>query len=147
VGDEVAESSDEACRVSASIDDGRVRVVVEGEFDLASGAHWDRVVTPLADEAGRSFEVDLGNVRFMDSSGLGQLVRLHQMLVAAGTERLRLCNVPANVRRVLDTAGVINLFDVSAVELEPDGLAPVADVDPPVRGALGDEVETPPAEV
>jgi anti-sigma B factor antagonist len=107
-------SGDDGFRVEASVEGEIVVLRLSGEFDLVAGQHWVKVVSPLLDGDSRSFQVDLGHVSFMDSSGLGQLVKLRHVLGANGEPGgLRLRNVPENVLRVLDYAGVTSLFDVS----------------------------------
>ena len=94
-------------------------VRAEGDFDLAAGPIWEATVPMLLATSPQQMDVDLGGVAFMDSSGLGLLVKLRQTAESSGL-RLRLLNVPHRVGRVLDYSGVTALFDISAAELEPD---------------------------
>lgn len=114
-----AGEEDEAFRVVVTAANGSVHVQAEGEFDLAAGPLWESTVAPLLAHPVREVDVDLGRVSFMDSSGLGLLVKLRQVTEAEGV-RLRLLEVPHRVMRVLDYSGVTELFDISAAELEPD---------------------------
>lgn len=82
---------------------------VSGDLDIAGVdqflAHADR----LMESGGGVIDVDLGGVTFIDSSGLGALVRLQNSATAAG-RRLQLSNVPRSVARILDLTGLTDLF-------------------------------------
>jgi anti-sigma B factor antagonist len=59
----------------------------------------------------RSLLLDLGEVEFLDSSGLGTIVRsLSSSRQVRGD--LKLCNVPAAVRKVLELSRLTKVFDV-----------------------------------
>lgn len=57
----------------------------------------------------------LGDVHFIDSSGLGTLVRLLTSLQKAGGD-LKICHVPGTVHNLLKLTNLINLFDVHESE-------------------------------
>jgi anti-anti-sigma factor len=90
---------------------------------VGAAPHWDATVIPLLHPpCPQTLDVDLAAVDFIDSSGLGMLVKLRAW-AEPNSVRLRLVNVPRNVMRVLDFSGVTGLFVVSeksAAELEPD---------------------------
>lgn len=60
-----------------------VVVRVSGELDFGTTAGFLKVVQPLA-EAGRSLILDLAELAFCDSTGLGVFVRLHKLAEDAG---------------------------------------------------------------
>jgi anti-sigma B factor antagonist len=59
----------------------------------------------------------LGDVTFIDSSGLGILVRLLASVRAAGGD-IKLCNVPPEVDRTLRITNLNTLFDIHESEVE-----------------------------
>ena len=63
--------------------------------------------------------LDLGEVVFIDSSGLGLLVRLLTSTRRASGD-LKLCRVPENVRKVLKLTNISSLFDT--FESEEEGI-------------------------
>jgi anti-sigma B factor antagonist len=63
----------------------------------------------------RSIVLHLGEVGFMDSSGLGTLVRILTSARQARAE-LKLCNVPEHVRKVLELSHLTKLFDTQESE-------------------------------
>lgn len=57
----------------------------------------------------------LGEVVFIDSSGLGMLVRLLTSIRRARGD-LKLCNLPESIRRVLQMTSLTTLFDIHPAE-------------------------------
>jgi anti-sigma B factor antagonist len=91
-------------------DHGAVPVLaVSGELDLSTEhellAHCDELLATGAPVV----DVDLGAVTFIDSSGLGSLVRVQRSAEHAGRQ-LRLANVPRAVNRILEVTGLDDLF-------------------------------------
>ncbi len=80
------------------------RIVAGGESE-ALRAH---VAWLLRDR--RSIVLHLGEVGFIDSSGLGTMVRTMTSTRQARGE-LKLCNVPEHVRKVLELSHLTQLFD------------------------------------
>jgi anti-sigma B factor antagonist len=80
-------------------DSDQVTLALQGELDLCSGAE---LATRLADEGrlGARIVVDLTELEFMDSAGMGVL---HRAALRAGEERwtLDLTGPRPNVQRVL----------------------------------------------
>ena len=59
----------------------------------------------------------LGEVTFIDSSGLGMLVRLLASARAAGGD-IKLCNVPSEIHHTLRITNLITLFETHETQLE-----------------------------
>jgi anti-sigma B factor antagonist len=85
------------------------RIVAGGESE-ALRAH---VAWLLRDR--RSIVLHLGEVGFIDSSGLGTMVRTMTSTRQARGE-LKLCNVPEHVRKVLELSHLTQLFDTHESE-------------------------------
>jgi anti-sigma B factor antagonist len=87
-----------------------VRLCVAGELDLnTSGQLADAVRTAVDVPGLRRLEVDLGEVTFMDSSGLRVLVIGHADAKKRGGA-LTAVNVPPNIRRTLDITGLADVL-------------------------------------
>ena len=69
----------------------------------------ERISTAMQDR--RYFVLHLGEIAFVDSSGLGMLVRLLTSIRRLGGD-LTLCQVPESVLKVLKITGLVRLFDV-----------------------------------
>jgi anti-anti-sigma factor len=80
---------------------GRVRVVFEGEIDLTNVA---KVIAPVRRAVRAAapgyLDVDLNRVTFVDCSGIGALMTCHARASAAGC-RLTVINAQPMVQRVL----------------------------------------------
>ena len=87
------------------------RIVAGGETELLR-VH----VSELLQER-KGFVLHLGDVVFIDSSGLGTLVRLLTSARRASGD-LKLCNVPEDVLKVLKMTNLITLFDTHESEAD-----------------------------
>jgi anti-sigma B factor antagonist len=66
-------------------------------------------------QAHRDIVLNLGEVAFIDSGGLGMIVRLLTSLRRAGGD-LRLCNIPSGVVKVLKITNLNGLFEIHESE-------------------------------
>lgn len=78
---------------------------IEGELDVASAAHFRRIVGDLMGSGVRQVEVDLSATEFVDSSGLGALLWAEHRLKAIGG-RLDIVNPRQAVARTFALAGL-----------------------------------------
>jgi anti-sigma B factor antagonist len=95
--------------IAESQHDGLIELALSGEIDLASvPAIRDRVSARLADsDAG--IVIDLTEVTFIDSSGIGALITCQRMATAAA-RTYRVVNAQGRVADVLDLTGVMQLL-------------------------------------
>lgn len=90
-----------------------VVLTVPGELDAASSpAFRDEVAFYLAVGV-RRVELDLVDVRFIDSSGVGALIALTKRAAALGVE-LVLRNVGANAQTTLRVSGAATVLPIEA---------------------------------
>jgi anti-sigma B factor antagonist len=95
---------------------GGARIVrVHGELDIATAGDLERAVLRPR-EPGDQVVLDLGGLRFMDSTGLRVLMRARSE-AKAGRWDLYLHNVPPNVQRLFSISGV---HDAVPQEPPPD---------------------------
>jgi anti-anti-sigma factor len=92
-------------------DDGRCVVRTAGELDIAAAEEFIEVVRA---SLGRCtiVELDLGDITFIDSSGLAALVRLRKE-AGANDVSLRLTKVSPATDRLLRLTGLVDVFDIS----------------------------------
>jgi len=83
----------------------RAIVGVRGDIDIATAPELRRRILAALMLPLRGLVLDLGDVSFMDSSGIGVLVEVHKAALELNTE-FRLTSVPRQVRRVLEVTGV-----------------------------------------
>ena len=87
-------------------DDGVHVVTLHGELDLANA---ERVRTALIEVAGSTVVVDLGDLSFLDSSGIAALLGARKRILAAG-HGFELRGAQGMVRRVLELTGLAHLL-------------------------------------
>jgi anti-sigma B factor antagonist len=88
-------------------------VVLAGELDLAGGDAVENAVTGLLAEGATRIWVQAGELRFMDSSGLGGLLAAREKAVEQDAE-FRFGPMSEIVARVIDLAGVHDLLGAEA---------------------------------
>jgi anti-anti-sigma factor len=89
--------------------DGLVNVKLGGEFDFFAQARYATTLAELVDHRS-CVVVDLGDVDFIDSSGIGFLVKI----AGAHDGPLRLVNVPDSIARLLHLTGLDEVFDYTS---------------------------------
>lgn len=95
--------------ISAEEHDGDVVVEVRGEVDLSTAPVLDERLSGLADV--HKLVIDLSGVSFLDSSGLGVLVRTSNKLEDHGGSIRLVVNQP-QVLKVLEITGLVSTMQV-----------------------------------
>lgn len=102
------------CWATLSLSTGRPIVSIGGALDLATAAQVQRTLTAaLADlhPADPGLPVDLHRLEFMDTSGLGLLVRTRNAARERGSDLVLIAPVP-RVHRVLAKTNLLATFTV-----------------------------------
>ena len=98
--------TDSQTPIVTTIDDDEVSVIIAGEFDMAATFTTEPALEEAMELPGlRSFTLDLARLTFIDSLGLGVVVRLAAELEARGIP-MRILPGPPPVQRVFTTAGL-----------------------------------------
>jgi anti-anti-sigma factor len=90
-------------------------VRVSGDVDIATVGEFLTQARVALANATTGVEIDLGEVTFIDSTGLGALVRLRAEAKASGKD-LQLVHVPGQVSRLLDLTGLSEILRVRREE-------------------------------
>lgn len=106
-------------------------VRVAGEIDMSNAPELGDFLAQLIQSEQQDLALDLSGIEFMDSSGLGVLVKTHQLL-AERKQSLVLLSPSPQVMRTLEVSGLNNVLSI-------DGSAGnVAGYDPALgNGAAG----------
>ena len=88
-------------------------ISLEGEVDLSQRAALRALAAAFASDAARNAAVDLSRVTFMDSTGLGFLVRVRRISRSRGGQ-VALTNPQAIVLRLLRTTHLDQLFEIQS---------------------------------
>ena len=91
--------------------DGTVRVAVRGEIDIASSDELRSALLGLSDQGARQVTVDLSDLDFIDSTGLGALIRVLKHYRAQGGD-LKLASPTRPVQKVLEITSLDKLFQI-----------------------------------
>lgn len=93
--------------------EGVTTVTVSGELDLHSASELREFLTDLFGEGKRRFVVDMQQVEFLDTTGLGVLVGGLKKAQSEGGSLEIICS-QARVLRVFDLTGLSNVFTIRA---------------------------------
>jgi anti-sigma B factor antagonist len=104
-------------------------VKVSGEVDIQSSPVLEERLAWVLDQGHSSVVVDLGEVTFLDSTGLSVLISGLRHCQTAGGE-LRLVSLRPNVRKVLEITGLTDAFQVGAVDDAGEGDRPGESIGP-----------------
>lgn len=89
---------------------GHPVVFVYGEIDVLTAPRLHETLQEVIAESPSTLLIDMANVTFIDSTGLGTLVVAHRHLEERGG-KLRLVSVPPAVSQVLDVTGLTGRFE------------------------------------
>ncbi len=96
-------------------EDPVLSLVLDGEIDLARVPELRELVERYRSSSAVNVAVDLGNVTFMDSSGLSFLANLHQIAMGRGGS-VSVVHSSANLDRVIRLTGLDQILAVGATE-------------------------------
>jgi anti-sigma B factor antagonist len=100
--------------VEIADDDGESVLRLFGELDIDSvGSVREKVQERLAGDRPRTFTVDLAGLTFIDSSGLGLLIEIRRLALAAEIA-FAMINVASGPARVIAIAGLTETFGLPA---------------------------------
>jgi anti-anti-sigma factor len=96
-----------------------VEVVVGGEIDLDTCPSLEAHLAAAVEHGGHDLRLDLGEVTFLDSSGIRVLATFHERL-AGLQRRLILTKSSASAARVLALSGMTQVLGVDATSVDGD---------------------------
>lgn len=97
-------------------EDTVVVVLKTDRLDANNAQILKRAMEPVLRDA-KNVVIDLGAVRFMDSSGIGALLSCLRQVNAAGGQ-LRLCSVQEPVRQIMDLVRMHRVFTICSTRVE-----------------------------
>ena len=99
--------------INISSRDSALIIALSGEIDHHGAREMmSQLDSAIAERLPRQLTLDLSGVTFMDSSGIAVLLRAQRQLAHTGGS-LRVVNLPAQARRVLDAAGIGRLISLN----------------------------------
>lgn len=97
--------------VTNNLENGSLLVKIEGEVDVYTSIDLKKELTRLMEAEQKKIIIDLENVNYMDSSGLGVLVALLKELKKIGGE-LKLISLPISVKKIFDLTRLTKFFSI-----------------------------------
>ncbi|MHB8533120.1 MAG: STAS domain-containing protein [Solirubrobacteraceae bacterium] len=90
--------------------DGRARLVLSGELDLATAPELEAALTRLCESGVHEIEIDLGEIDFIDSTGLRAILLAKDSSAKAGIEFFLVPSRSERHRRLFELTGLRSLF-------------------------------------
>jgi anti-sigma B factor antagonist len=88
-------------------------VNLSGEIDAYTAPNLKESLLPLTQKEGNTVEVDLGNVNYMDSTGLGVFISALKSTKENGSE-MKLVNIQERVLRLFKITGLDEIMDLNS---------------------------------
>lgn len=88
-------------------------VNLSGEIDAYTAPNLKESLLPLTQKEGNTVEVDLGNVNYMDSTGLGVFISALKSTKENGSE-MKLINIQDRVLRLFKITGLDEIMDLNS---------------------------------
>jgi anti-sigma B factor antagonist len=101
----------ERLTIDVSTEGEAAQARLAGELDIVTAETCKRQLSEVVDGGATSLRLDLGELAFIDSSGLGALVAVHHHAVAAGAA-VELTGVSSQVRRLMQITRLDELFTI-----------------------------------
>jgi len=88
---------------------GQARMEVVGELDIATGPQLDEAIDRALDEGARDVVLDLGRTTFLDSAGMGALIRAVRSIDQQGGRMTVVSPHGSEARLVIEMARIGNI--------------------------------------
>ena len=95
--------------VTVSRTDDQVVVTIEGEIDVSNRPQLSDALRTVAEGTESVVLVDVSGLRFMDSSGISELISVYRAVTERGSS-FRIVNPTASFRRLLEITGLSEPF-------------------------------------
>lgn len=90
---------------------------VSGEVDVYTASKLKETLNPLAEQENKDLFVDLTDVDYIDSTGLGIFIGTLKITEKSGS-RLKLKGLNSRVRRLFEITGLNEVIEIDASERE-----------------------------
>jgi anti-sigma B factor antagonist len=111
------------CKITTEVEGKRAVLFVEGKVTIGVGdLQLREAIYELIDQGLTDIVLDLGDVKDIDSSGIGELVAAYTNVTNAGGH-LKLRRLPPKIQDILDILDIVNTFSFPDFPDFPDGFA------------------------
>ncbi|WP_088036204.1 STAS domain-containing protein [Evansella clarkii] len=99
-------------------EEGHSRVVyLDGEVDVYTASTLKEKLIPLAEETNKTLAVDLSNVNYIDSTGLGIFIGALKCTDKSGST-LKIRGANARVKRLFEITGLSEVIEIDTEQRE-----------------------------
>ncbi len=88
-----------------------------GRLDLSKAMNLEEMITARIEEKPAPLAIHLARMSYLPSAGVGALLNIHRFMVEHG-QRVGLCDVPREVKRLLDIVEITALLPVYETQAE-----------------------------
>ncbi len=99
------------------LSDDLILIVIDGEFTIAETNVFDTLVLPVFERSENNIVIDMANLSFIDSFGIGKLFSMLNMAKLKG-KQLYLMNISDEIHKLFDTVKLLRYYSV----IEPSEL-------------------------
>lgn len=94
-------------------DRGDIKIIeIQGKITIGEGdIQMRKAINEVLAAGSRNIVLDLGGVRYIDSSGIGELVSCYTTCNNRGGQLL-ICNIPPNIYSLLQLTGLLTVFQI-----------------------------------
>ena len=92
-------------------------VSLSGEVDVYTASKLKETLNPLAEQDGQSLIVDLSNIDYIDSTGLGIFIGTLKITEKSNSE-LKLTGLNERVKRLFEITGLNEVIDINTEKRE-----------------------------
>ncbi|MBZ4683191.1 MAG: anti-sigma factor antagonist [Fusobacteriaceae bacterium] len=96
---------------TTDINENIKKIDIQGEIDVYTSIDLKLELNNLVDNGSRNIMIDLENVTYMDSSGLGVLVALLKR-IKTEEGQLKLLNLPPSVAKIFELTRLTKFFEI-----------------------------------
>lgn len=97
-------------------------IYLSGELDLSAASEFAAVMDSVASQGDQNLTLDLKELRYIDSTGIGLIVSVLKVRAAMGAS-FRIQHIPARIQRLLEITGVARFFVDGELRIHNHGKA------------------------
>ncbi|MZQ82519.1 anti-sigma factor antagonist [Paenibacillus sp. 5J-6] len=97
-------------------------IYLSGELDLSAASELSAVLDSVVSQGDQNLTLDLKELRYIDSTGIGLIVSVLKVRAAMGAS-FRIQHIPARIQRLFEITGVARYFVDGELQFHNQGRA------------------------
>lgn len=95
-------------------------IYLSGELDLSAASELAAVLDSVVSQGDQRLTLDLKELRYIDSTGIGMFVSVLKVRAAMGAD-FRILHIPSRIQRLFEITGVARYFVNGELQLHTQG--------------------------